>query len=189
MKQPTLFEGICVALIASLIGSSSYTALTTLFYSSWVLKLLVTALSFAYIIYLLSRTSERVGRVTTFGLWGVTATVIWLFDPPFTLYLLFHLGLIWLIRSLYFYASMISALADLALTAMSLAAATWAFIQTDSLFLTIWSLFLVQALFITIPISLTRKNKKERISIVHNAQFQAAYHTAENAIRKLSIHA
>ncbi|VAX07161.1 hypothetical protein MNBD_GAMMA26-1437 [hydrothermal vent metagenome] len=184
MKRPTLLNGLAIALAASLIGGSTHAALSTIFTSSWALKLLIPILGLAYLIYLLSQTQERIGKITTLALWTTAAGTLWLFNPPFILYLMAHLGLIWLIRSLYFYSSMLSALADLGLTALSLAAAIWAIVQTGSIGLSIWCLFLVQALFTAIPASLYRKNTQA--TSADSKPFQTAFQTAEAAIRKLS---
>jgi hypothetical protein len=97
-----------------------------------------------------------------------------------------HLGIIWLIRSLNFYASALPALADLGLNGLGLAASIWAVTRTGSVFLGIWCFFLVQALFVVIPKSVRRTPGPTRIGHMHEDRFQHAYHVAETAARKLS---
>ncbi len=59
--------------------------------------------------------------------------------------------MLWLIRSLYFYDSVLSALVDLGLTGVALVTAIWAWLASNNLFLAFWCFFLVQALFVLIP--------------------------------------
>jgi len=186
MKQPTFLEGVGVALAASLVGSMLYTAMGVLFPGVPVLRLLIAGIGLAYVVYLLSRSPERVGRITAIAAWAVIAGVLWFTHPPLLLYVFAHLGTLWLIRSLYFYSSALSALADLGLNGLSLAAAIWAVTRTGSVFLGIWCFFLVQALFVLIPKSVHRKQGSGHVSDEREDRFQHAYRVAETAVRKLS---
>lgn len=186
MKQPTFFEGVALALAASLLGSALYNVLSSVFPAGAVLRLLVAGISLAYVFYLLSRSRERVGRVTVIACWTLVAGVLWFIAPPLMLYGLMHLGLIWLIRSLYFYSSILLALADLTLNGLSLASAVWAARQTGSVFLSLWCFFLVQALFVAIPTRLSRGNRETPAGAVDRDRFQRAHRAAEAAVRKLS---
>jgi hypothetical protein len=186
MKQPTFFEGVVVALVASLAGGVLYTALTSLFPGGAVLRLLIAGLALGYIIYLFSRSRERIGRLTALGFWTLAAGAAWWLVPSLSLYLLVHLGLVWLIRSLYFYSSVLSALADLGLGGLGLAAAVWASLHTGSLFPGIWCFFLLQALFVAIPASLERKASRRQPAPDREDRFRRAHRAAEAAVRKLS---
>ena len=186
MKQPTFLEGVAVALAAGLAGTVLYTALTAVFPGVPVLRLLIAAIGLAYVVYLLGRTPERVGRVTTAAAWLLLAGVLWFTQPPLLLYLAAHIGAVWLIRSLYFYSSALSALADLGLNGLALAAGIWAITRTGSVFLGIWCFFLVQALFVAIPTSMQRKTGTTASGPAPADRFQHAYRAAESAVRKLS---
>ena len=186
MKQPTFLEGVGVAIAASLAGSVLYTALNTVFPGGPVLRLLIAGIGLAYVVYLLGRTPERVGRVTAAATWLLVAGALWFTHPPLLFYICAHLGAVWLIRSLYFYSSALSALADLGLNGLALAAGIWAITRTGSVFLGIWCFFLVQALFVVIPKSIRRKSGTTRAGHEHADRFQHAYRAAETAVRKLS---
>jgi hypothetical protein len=186
MKQPTFFEGVALALAASLLGSALYSVLSSVFPAGAVLRLLIAGIGLAYVFYLLSRSRERVGRVTVVACWALAAGVIWFIAPPLMLYGLMHLGLIWLTRSLYFYSSVLAALADLGLSGLSLASAIWAASQTGSVFLSLWCFFLVQALFVAIPARLSHSNRETQTGPEKEDRFQRAHRTAEAAVRKLS---
>lgn len=185
MNRPSFLEGVLVALVASLLGSLLYAVLVPTLPGGLVLRLLITAIALGYVIYLLRRSPERVGRITVLAAWSLAAGAIWLTGTPLALYLALHLGLVWLIRSLYFYSSMLSALADLGLSGLSLAATIWAASHSQSLFLGIWCLFLVQALFAVIPASMQRNGGATPAHQGHD-HFEDAYQAAETALRRLS---
>ncbi|MGB5177745.1 MAG: hypothetical protein WBP44_03340 [Gammaproteobacteria bacterium] len=186
MKQPTFPEGVGVALAVSLVGSMFYTAMDVVFPGVPVLRLLIAGIGLAYVVYLLSRSAERVGRITAAAAWLLVAGLLWFTHPPLLLYVCVHLGTLWLIRSLYFYSSALSALADLGLNGLALAAAIWAVTRTGSVFLGIWCFFLVQALFVLIPKNVSRKPGTGLVNHASEDRFQHAYRIAETAVRKLS---
>lgn len=184
MKRPTLLEGLVLALAVSIIGGVVYSALASYLPIGPVLRFLIAATSLAYVVYLLARSPARVGRITALAVWVVVAGVLWLAAPSITLYALVHVGMIWLLRSLYFYSSLLPALADLGLNGLSLAAALWAALQSGNIFLTLWCFFLVQALFVAIPPRVGRKAREKQAD--GQDGFERAYRTAENAVRELS---
>lgn len=186
MKRPSFLEGVGVALVATIGGGVFFSALTTVFVSDFVLRLLVAAMGLFYVFYLLYRSGEKVGRITSITAWLIAAAVIWLMGLSLPLYLLAHLGLVWLIRSLYFYSSLISALVDSGLVLFGLASAVWAVLQTGSLFLSVWCFFLVQALFVVIPNSWKRSSQQRTDTNSTEDSFQSAYRTAQAALTKLS---
>ena len=183
MKRPTFYEGVGVALAASLFGSVTYSALSVAVGGS-VLRLVIAGLALGYVVYLLGRSGERVGRVTALVAWCAAAVALWLATPSLALYLLLHVGLIWLMRSLFFHASLLAALADLGLGGLALAAGVWAVVHSGSLLLGIWCFFLVQALFVAIPPSLARRPRGSGGG--QEDGFERAHRVAEAAVRRLS---
>ena len=186
MRTPTFFEGVIVAIAASVAGAALFTALGLVFPAALVVQLLVAGIGLGYVVYLLSRSRERVGRIAMLALWAVAATATWFVAPSLTLYVLAHLGLVWVVRSLYFYASALPALVDLGLNGLAFASAVWAATATHSIFLSIWCFFLVQALFVFIPRRLRRSGRAGRPERGDDDRFQHAYRVAESALQKLS---
>jgi hypothetical protein len=184
-KTPTFFEGIAVAVAAALGGGALYGTLGLLLPGTGVLRLIIAGIGLAYLLYLLGRSPARVGRVTSLAGWTLAAAGLWLFHPPLGLYIVAHVGLTWLIRSLHFHKGPVAGLMDLALSALALAAAVWAAVQSGSLALSLWSFFLVQALFVAIP---RRHGAETRspIDVPPEDPFERAHRTAEAAVRKLS---
>jgi len=183
MKRPTFIEGAGLALVAALAGTLSYRGLDLVLPGAVALRLLVAGLGFGYLLYLLGRSRERVGRVTTLAIWLAAASLLWLLSTPFSLYLLVHLAMVWVARSLYFHQGPLAALADLGLTGLGLIAALGTYLHTGSLFLTLWCLFLVQALFVFIP---SRAGVGSKNTGDEGERFRRAHQAAEAAVQRLS---
>jgi ABC-type transport system involved in multi-copper enzyme maturation permease subunit len=181
MTRPTFLEGVGVALAASLSGAAAYTALSAAV-GVGMLRPVIAGLALGYLVYLLARTPVRVGRVTAFLAWCLAAVGLWVAAPPLALYLLLHVGMLWLIRALFFHASLVSALADLALGLLALAAGLWALAQTGSLLLGLWCFFLVQAGFVAIPPGSAARRPGREPS--REDAFEHAHRIAEAALRK-----
>ena len=58
----------------------------------------------------IGRSGERVGRITTVACWLAVASGAWLLGLPLVGYVLLHVGLVWLVRSLYHYSGVLPAL-------------------------------------------------------------------------------
>lgn len=185
MKRPSFLHGVLVAAVLGFFASAVVATLTPFVGLGAVLRLVIPALGLAYLLYLLSRSKERVGRVTTLSLWGVLAAITWWVAPPLPFYLLIHVGAIWLVRSLYFYSGVVPALMDLGLGALSISATVWAVIQTGSVFLATWCFFLVQALFVVIPPAVKRTADRARNTVVENESFERARRQADQALTQL----
>lgn len=185
MKKPTFFHGVVVAAVLAFAASAMIAALTPFVGVGSIIRLVIPAISLAYVLYLLRCTTERVGRITTLSLWSALALATWWFGPPLPFYVLVHVGAVWLVRSLYFYSGIFPALMDLGLSAMSVTAFIWAASRTGSIFLAAWSFFLVQALFVVIPTTIARKKKVSRSPATDNESFNRARRQADQALQQL----
>ena len=185
MKKPSFIEGVVVALIVCVIGSIGYSIISIFCSTADTWRILIAVISFGYSIYLLGRSQQRTGRIIVLTIWSLMSVALWLFETPFNHYALIHLVSIWLIRSLYFHASILYALLDLGLIALSAAIGFWALQHSGSLLLSLWCLFLVQALFVAIPGSKKTARSDQSTSNNH-AKFQQALRTAQSAMNNLS---
>lgn len=185
MKRPGFLHGVIVAAVFGFFASAVVATLMPFVGFGSVIRLVIPALGLAYLWYLMSRSEERLGRVTTLSLWSALAVVTWWVAPPFPLYLLIHVAAMWLVRSLYFYSGMLPALMDLGLNALSISAAVWALTRSGSVFLATWSFFLVQALFVVIPPTMKGKPKPERNTALDSENFERAKRQADAALRQL----
>lgn len=185
MKRPSFLHGVLLAAILGFFASAVVATLTPFVGLGAVLRLVIPGLGLTYLIYLLGRSQERVGRVATLTLWSALAAITWWLAPPLPLYLLIHVSAVWLVRSLYFYAGIVPALLDLGISALSVSAAVWAITRSGSVFLATWCFFLVQALFIVIPPAVKRKQVVERNTPANGEKFDLARRQADEALRQL----
>ena len=185
MKRPSFFHGVIVAAVLGFFASAVVATLTPFVGLGAVLRLVIPALGLAYLLYLFSRSNERVGRVTTLSIWSALAAITWWVAPPLPFYLLIHVGAVWLVRSLYFYSGVMPALMDLGISAMSVSATVWAITRSGSVFLATWCFFLVQALFVAIPPAIKSKQKAQHNTAAESTNFEHARRQADQALRQL----
>ena len=185
MKRPTFFHGVIVAAVLGFFASAVVATLTPFVGLGAVVRLVIPALALAYLLYLFSRSTERLGRVTALSAWTVLAAVTWWIAPPLPLYLLTHVAAIWLLRSLYFHSGVLPALMDLGISALSVSATVWAISRSGSVFLATWCFFLVQALFVVIPPAVKRSHSAERNTAADGEKFEHARRQADQALRQL----
>ena len=185
MKRPSFLHGVMVAAVLGFFASAIVATLTPFVGLGAVLRLVIPALGLAYLLYLFSHSNEHVGRVTAVFLWGALAAVTWWLAPPLPLYLLIHVGAIWLLRSLYYYSGVMPALMDLGLSTLSVSATVWAITRSGSVFLATWCFFLVQALFVAIPPAVNSKKKTQQCTTADGENFEHARRQADRALRQL----
>lgn len=185
MKRPTFLQGVLVAAVFGFFASAVVATLVPFLGIGAVIRLLLPGLALAYLLYLFSRSGERLGRVTTLALWGALAALTWWLAPPLPVYLLLHVAAIWLVRSLYFYSGTLPALLDFGLSALSIAAAVWAASRSGSVFLATWCFFLVQALFVAIPPKIRSGRRPAGSPVSDNEGFERAKRQADAALREL----
>ncbi|MEO0575697.1 MAG: hypothetical protein AAF004_09550 [Pseudomonadota bacterium] len=188
MKRPGFAQGVVVAAVLGVIASTMVAALTPFVGFGGVIRIVIPVLSIAYLCYVLHSGGETLGRVTTLTLWTAMAVSAWWLHLPLALYVLLHIVAVWIVRSLYCHSSVIPALIDLLLNALSGCAAVWAISRTGSVFLATWSFFLLQALFVAIPRSVTSRRTVSDETSDSNDAFAAAARDAERALQQLFNH-
>jgi hypothetical protein len=183
-KTSSLGAGLGAALVLSACGAALLAALPPLVGYATALRAVVALLGFTYLLYAVARSGERVGRVTTVACWIAIAGAAWLLGLPLAGYVLVHVGLVWLVRSLYYYSGLLPALVDLSLAVLGAAFAVWAAQRSQSAWLVLWCFFLVQAFHVLIPVSLTQRDKRALDS--GDDAFARAHRAADAAVRRLS---
>lgn len=182
-RMPSLGTGLAAAFVMSACGAALLAALAPWLGGGTALRAVIALLGFAYVLYAMARSGERVGRLTTVACWLAAAGGAWLLDLPLAGYVLVHLGAVWAVRSLYYYSGLTPALADLGLSALGAALAVWAAQRSGSAWLALWCFFLVQAFHVAIPQSLTRRAAPAREG---EDAFARAHRAAEAAVRRLT---
>lgn len=182
MTRPGFGEGVLVALGAALLASVTQTGLSMVLPWADVAQLLCMGLGLGYGLYLLARSDEKAGRVVLVIGWITVSLIVAGLSSGVGLQLLTQLVLVWLTRVLYYQALPLTAVLDLGLLLLGLAAALWALERTGSLFLTVWTLLLVQAFFPLIP----GRRDGTRSDDPSVDAFAAAERAAERALSRFS---
>jgi hypothetical protein len=182
-RRPSFAASLGVGLGLSLCGAAVLSVLAPMLLPGFALRAVIAIVAFAYVLYLIGKSGERVGRVTTVVCWLVLAVAAYVFGLPLAAYVLVHVGLVWLVRSLYYYSGVLPALADFGLGVLGLTFAVWAAQRTGSAWLAFWCFFLAQSFHVLIPQSLSTRDGTG--PGVEDA-FNHAHRMAEEAIRRLS---
>jgi hypothetical protein len=182
-SRPSFGASLVLGLALSVCGAAVLAALGPLVGAGTALRAVIALVAFAYVLYLVGKSGERVGRVATLACWLVAALCAGAAGLPLAAYVLVHVGLVWLVRSLYYYSGLLPALADLGLCVLGAAFAVWAAQRSGSAWLSFWCFFLAQSFHVLIPAALTGRAAHERDA---DDAFNRAQRTAEEAIRRLS---
>jgi hypothetical protein len=182
-RSASLGHSLVFGFLASVGAAAMFAMLTPFVASGVAARAVVAALGLVYVLYLVGRSGERVGRLTTLLAWAVGAALAWLLGLPFAAYTLVHIGLVWLVRSLYYYAGVLPALADLALALAGAALAVFAAQRSGNVWLVFWCFFLVQAFHALIPERIGRLCEP---ATSPDDAFARARRAAESALRRLS---
>jgi len=186
MKAPGLIDGVLIAAAIALCAGLAGLLLGGFVGLAALVDLVLPAATLVYLLYLLRRSKARVGRVVLLAVWAAVSLAGWLLDLTLAQQVLAQAGLVWLTRSLYFHASLLSALLDLALVAAGLLAGAWALLNTGSFAAALWSFFLLQALFGWIPAFTPRQSAEPYYRRDDTSRFQSAHRVAIDAVRKLT---
>ena len=182
-SRPSFGAALGVGFVLSICAAAALAALVPLVGTGIALRAVIALVAFAYVLCLVGKSGERVGRVATLTCWLVAAVGAGLVGLPFTAYVLVHVGLVWLVRSLYYYSGVLAALADLGLSVLGVAFAVWAAQRSGSAWLSFWCFFLTQAFHVLIPAALASGAARDGDA---DDSFSRAQRTAEEAIRRLS---
>jgi hypothetical protein len=184
MRRPlsSFARELGAAAVLSLCGGAASVALAPWIGLPTTLRGAIALLALAYVLHLLRSSGERVGRVTTLACWAVAVAATSLGELALAPYILAHVGLVWLVRSLYHRAGLLTSLADLGLCLLGAAFAAVAWQRTGSVWVALWCFFLAQAFHVSIPATLSR----ERATDGGDDSFARAHRAAEAAVRRLS---
>lgn len=184
MERPGFFEGVMVAVVLSIAGGGLHVLLRIVAAPAEARTLTIAAIGFGYLLYLLWRSPEAVGRISLVLLWvGVTVPVL-LLAPQWTLAL--QLTLLWLTRVLFLQRGLGATLADLLLVMVGLGGALWAVGTTGSLAAALWAFFLVQAPFSAVGDMLTGTPSSATSATSNDDRFERAERSASQSLRRLA---
>lgn len=182
MSARGFWREVVGAALISAAGAALFWMLAPLLGAGAAARLLIVAAGAAYVATLLAQSDVRVGRFATLGAWAIATLALVVLDPRIAIWIVAQAAVIWLVRSLYRYESLLSALLDGALGALAVAAALGAFLRTRSVAIALWCFFLVQALHAFIPRTPARPESAPN----ENDAFDLARRNADAALRRLA---
>ncbi len=187
MKRPGLLHGIIVAVLLSLAAPAVHHLVDLLVPSMLALKLVIAALTTAYVLYLLRLHHARIGNIVLGTGTALILVAALLWGLATTTLVFVSITLIWIVRSLITYSSVFMSILDGALCFLGLGVAVWAYGATGSAFWAIWCFFLSQSLCALIPEQPGRANKPAGSTpLMETGGFSAAHKAAEAALRELA---
>jgi hypothetical protein len=194
MNRPSLTEGVILAAGLAIITTPAL-ILTSLFFVTFAAKVLVALLAFLYGSYVLVKAGSRAGKLVL-GITSAAALALGTLVLSFPELVLIALGLMWLVRSLVTYNSILPAALDGLLCLLGLGAGIWAYAATYSTAAAVWCFFLIQALFVFIPPSLMKRKYSTALggdtadNILHSEDnFSTAHRAAQEALNQLIVEA
>lgn len=184
-SKPTLMEGAVIGIAISIGVSLFFVGGISLLSGGLGFRFLTGIIFLIYTLYLLSKSQEKTGKITIISIWLLVSVLNFLFTESVLLYVTIYIAMTWLIRSLYFYNSLLSSGIDLLVTVLAsfICLLTWNY--TGSLLLTIWSFFLIQSLFVFIPRHYRDSPFTNANSRSVNTAFEQACRNAEVSLEKL----
>lgn len=186
MKTPGVIDGIIVAVLLALGAAATNLVLGGFLNAPALYSLILAGSVLIYLVYLLKRSEARIGRVVVISTWALISISCWVFEVGLLEQVFIQAGIVWLVRSLYFHASVFAAVLDFALVSAGLAAGGWAVLNTGSFAAALWSFFLAQSLFCCIGDLARKQGNESAVAESDYSSFQSAHRVALDAVRKLT---
>jgi hypothetical protein len=189
VPKTSLLGEVAFGFVISLVAAAVALSLSYLMPAPFVARLVVAALGLAVVVRAISRSGERTGRIVTLAIWVVVAAAVWGAGVALPTFIVVHVTLAWLVRSLFCYARIVEAGCDFGLTLLALSFAVFAAVRTDSVFLAAWSFLLVQALHVAIPGLVARWTEPKARDLPlgdPNRGFADAFKAADEALHRIA---
>jgi hypothetical protein len=184
MSTVTVWRGVGLAVLATMAGGVAMTIFPWLIGTLTTMKLVISALTLAYLGVMMHDSQERTGRFATLLLWLTITITLLVANPNLLIWLLVCSAMIWLMRSIYLHRRLISLSGDAVLNAVAVVASVATLLHSHSFWLAIWVFFLIQALHVWIPAA--RKTRHHTTADDSQHQFEQASRIAETALKRLA---
>lgn len=175
--------------VLCLVAAAVALTLSLLAPATIVVRVVVAGLGLAFVIRSVFRSDEKTGRIVTLVVWSAIAAGIWLSGASLPTYVVVHITMAWLVRSLFAYSSLVEVGLDLGVTALALCFAVFAAVRTESIFLTAWCFALVQTLHVAIPAFASRLAERRPAGLPDaesNRGFADAFRAADEALHRIA---
>ena len=185
MKQQSLVQHIGVAMLLTIIAILTGFIFHKVMGWNTAVKLVMVAVTLVYLGYLIYQSRVRAGKLTLIIICLMMSLSCFFLVERSGLMLVIAAVMIWVVRSLLNYSSIVAVITDMGLCTFSLAGADWAFSASGSIVAAIWSFYLIQSLHCLIPQQFgeTKQVMADEQSVDY---FDHAYQLAEQAIRQMA---
>jgi hypothetical protein len=185
MRSISVFYGLVLAVVFAIFVPLSLEFFSIFFRAPHAVRISLAVTVILYAVAIGLSTNKRSGRLFALVLVSVLQILILVFYPPFLLYVVCSVGLLWLARALVQANSINAALLDLFLVFLALFVAIAVAKVTGSLALATWCFMLLLAAGALLKIP---ENKKSAnlIFTQETSRFERAHRSAENALRALA---
>lgn len=187
--KTSFFRELGFGLVLSLAAGAIGLTLSVVFGPAAAIRAVVAGIGLVYVVRTLARSSEATGRVTIVLVWAVAAGGAWFLEVGLAAYVVLHVGMVWLVRSLYAYSRLTEAALDLGLSTLAVSFALWALVRTESVFLAVWCFSLVQAMHVAIPGLAARvlgPGDEAPVGVDANRGFTSALNAADEALQRMA---
>ena len=187
-SEKSLLYGIVVAAGLSLVSVLLGTVLAFLLFGSLALNLLIGSLALLYVFAIFRGSKSKSGH-TVSAVLGILVLPFGAVILPTNLYFLMAVALVWMLRSLHSYRSIVASLIDLSLCVLSIGAGLLGYVMSGSIVAAVWCFFLTQSLYVFIPkdgFSLSAGEETAGESPPQTFErFLRAHQAAESALRQM----
>ncbi|GAB4190901.1 MAG: hypothetical protein Tsb002_19110 [Wenzhouxiangellaceae bacterium] len=151
MRALGFWRSVALAIGLSVLGTALWHLLSLMMGSILAVQMSIAAMALVYALVLLRCQRGRSGRLAAFSAWLLLS--LGLMAAPVSLlgFALAQLAMLWLMRSVYSYRTLLPALGDAAISGIAVLIAIWTLLHSHSLLLTLWSFWLCQALVALLP--------------------------------------
>jgi hypothetical protein len=189
IRRPGFLGEAAFGFVISLVAAAVALSLSFVMPGTLVVRLIVAGLGLTLVLRAVGRSSERTGRIVTVVVWFAVAGGIWIGGVSLPSYVVVHVTLVWLVRSLFSYSRLVEAGLDLGLTLLAISFAIFAAVRTESVFLATWCFLLVQAFQVSIPHLASRvmaPKERELPGGDPNRDFADAFKAADEALHRIA---
>lgn len=185
MKRRSLIQNIGIAMLLTIIAAFAGFIFHQVIGWNEVVRLVMMVVTVVYLVYLIYQSRVRAGKLTLTIICLTISLFGFFFVEQSGFLLVIAAGMIWVVRSLLNYSSILPVITDLGLCIFSLAGAGWAFSISGSIGAAVWCFYLMQSLYCLIPQQYgeTKQVAAAEPSVDH---FDHAYQSAEEAIRQIA---
>lgn len=188
-RSSSFIGEVAFGFVVSAVAAAVAVALAFVLPGATVARLVVAGLGLTIVLRSIARSDEKTGRIVTVAAWLAAAAGVWFAGAALPTYVIVHVAMVWLLRSLFSYSRLIEAGLDFGLTVLALSFALFAAVRTDSVFLAVWCFVLLQSLHVSLPgfaARLTRAREPDVPAGDPNLGFAEALRAADEALHRIA---